>query len=374
MSITICPQFTELDSEITQDFCECLQENIDQIENCINLLDTSEDVELIHHLFRDVHSLKGNCRMVFLEPLVEVIHALEDIVSDMRQGLKTYVPFYGEFIMAIVVRINNMIHELRSTGEIAGKPHVTMLKVITDVHSCQTGKDIEALNKAMDTLVGYHPTKVDKSISESSTSSDMQETDNVDHNDDLAFFRRLSLQLDELNIHKSGRTQSVLDLCLSTNENLGSPVNIEQLTAAVYLHDIGMPLLPPDILNKPSQLKEDEFEVIKNHVDMGTQLLTKIKGWSDAADIVNQHHEKYDGSGYPRGLKQDEIHPGAMILALADTFYAVTNKRVDRSLKKSLFCAISLINDESGVQFKPDFVEAFNEAIRHHYIARKKTE
>ena len=362
MSVTTCPQFTELDSEITQDFSECLQENIDQIEACINLLDASDDPDLIHRLFRDVHSLKGNCRMVFLDPLVETIHSLEEIVSDMRQGLKTYSPLYGEFIMAIVLRLNDMIRDLMTAGEVIGEPQITMLSVIEKVRTCKKGKDTAALNSAMDTLVGCRP----------DSAEEPSEPEFIESNNDLAFFRRLSLQLDELNIYKSGRTQAVLDLCLSTNEGLGSPVNIEQLTAAVYMHDLGMSLVPPDILNNPNKLTVEEFKAIKNHVDMGTQLLKRIDDWSEAADIVHQHHEKYDGSGYPQGLKLDEIHPGAMIIALADTFYAVTNKRVDRSYKKSLFSAVSLINGESGVQFHPDFVEAFNETIRHHYVAQKQ--
>jgi len=364
MSVTTCPQFTELDNEITQDFLECLQENVEQIETCINLLDDSQDPELIHRLFRDVHSLKGNCRMVFLDPLVETIHALEEIVSDMRQGVKTYTPFYGEFFMAIVLRVNEMIRGLVANGEVAGEPQVTMSKVIQDVNKCASGQDAKAINAAMDTLVGSRP--------DTNAAAGSNQTDTTESNDDLVFFRRLSLQLDESNIYKSGRTQTVLDLCTATNIELGSPVDTEQLTAAVYLHDIGMSLVSPEILEKPSKLTADEFKVIRNHVDMGTYLLRKIQGWSEAADIVYQHHEKYDGSGYPQGLQQDDIHPGAMIIALADTFYAVTNKRVDRSYKKSLFSAVSLINGESGVQFNPKMVEAFNETIRQHYVARKE--
>jgi HD-GYP domain-containing protein (c-di-GMP phosphodiesterase class II) len=373
MSVTTCPQFTELDSEIIQDFAECLQENVEQIEAGIILLDSAKDPDLIHRLFRDIHSLKGNCRMVFLDPLVETIHSLEEIVSDMRQGLKTYVPLYGEFIIAIVLRLNNMIRGLIADGEVKGEPQVTMLKVIEEVRVCATGTDIDALNLAMDTLVGSRPsaTKPDDKASASEGAPDIPNESEVESNPDLALFRQLALQLDELNIYQRGRTQAVLDLCLSTNEDLGSPVDIEQLKAAVYLHDIGMSLVPSEILNKPSKLLPDEFQLIKNHIDMGTQLLKRIEGWSEASTMVHQHHEKYNGTGYPNGISHDEIHPGARIIALADTFYAITNQRADRSYKKSLFSAVTLINGESGAQFHPDYVEAFNETVRHRYIARK---
>jgi len=87
--------------------------------------------------------------------------------------------------------------------------------------------------------------------------------------------------------------------------------------------------------------------------------------------MVKQHHEKYDGSGYPGGLHGADIHPGAMIIALADTFYAVTHARADRSYKKSLFSAVSLINGQSGEQFDPGFVEHFNATIRRLYVQNK---
>lgn len=102
MPITTCPKFSELDAKIIQDFSECLQENIEEIETCLGLLENSHEPELVNRLFRDVHSLKGNCRMVLLDPLVETIHALEEIVSDMRQGSRRFSPewclFKSEFI------------------------------------------------------------------------------------------------------------------------------------------------------------------------------------------------------------------------------------------------------------------------------------
>jgi HD-GYP domain-containing protein (c-di-GMP phosphodiesterase class II) len=191
-------------------------------------------------------------------------------------------------------------------------------------------------------------------------------------NPDLAFFRRLALQLDDLGIHKQGRTDSILELCLSTNRDLEQPVDVDQLTAAVYLHDLGMSLVPVTILNKPSKLTEEEFRAIRNHVDMGAEILKRMNGWEEAASMVSQHHERFDGKGYPKGLANDEIHRGAMLIALADTFYSITNVRADRNHKKSLFSAVTKINGESGTQFDPTYVEAFNETVRSHYVSQKK--
>jgi two-component system response regulator RpfG len=373
MSVTTCPKFTELDPEIIQDFSECLQENVEQIEACISLLDSAFEPNLVHRLFRDVHSLKGNCRMVFLDPLVDTIHALEEIVSDMRQGTKTYSVLYGEFINAIVIRINQMILGFAKDGQVEGEPHLLMSEVIENVRSCANGTEDENINAALDTLVGSRNTQREKKVPVVAATEEIDPTltDETDSHPDLIFFRKLALQLDELNIYKSGRTQSILDLCLSTNEDLDNLVDAHQLTAAVYLHDLGMSLIPSEILNKPSKLSNDEFQLIKNHIEMGSQLLQRMPGWKEAATMISQHHEKYNGSGYPDGLSHDSIHPGAMIIALADTFYAITNERADRSYKKSLFSAVTLINGESSSQFNPKFVEAFNDTVRRHYIAPK---
>ncbi len=373
MSITTCPQFTELDPDIIHDFSDCLQENIDQIEVCLGLLDNDNDPKLVHRLFRDVHSLKGNCRMVFLNPLVDTIHSLEEIVSDMRQGTKTYSRLYGEFFAAIVVRINTMVLGFVNEGQVEGEPHLLMNEVIESVRLCADGKENETINAALDKLVGSRTPDTDKAAPtlEAPEIVEQPVVDETENHPDLIFFRTLALQLDELNIYKRGRTQIILDLCLSTNEDLNNLVDKNQLSAAVYLHDLGMALIPSEILNKPSKLTNEEFQLIKNHIEMGSQLLQRMTGWQEAAEMVRQHHEKYNGSGYPLGLSQENIHPGAMIIALADTFYAVTNERADRSYKKSLFSAVTLINGESGSQFNPKFVEAFNETVRRHYIAPK---
>jgi chemotaxis protein histidine kinase CheA len=370
MTVTTCAAFSNLDEEIIKDFSECLRENIDAIESCINLLDTESDPELIHRLFRDMHSFKGNCRMVELDPVAEPIHALEEIVSEMRQGTRQYESIYGDFFMSIILRIETMIKSFSSTGEVFGEPQVLMLKVINNVLACEPGQDNQAVNEALNSLANASKLAREalQTQNEDATIHDAPQTQTPLN--DLAFFKTLSLQLDELGIYKTGRTEALLDLCLRTNQELDEPVSPDQLTAAVYMHDIGMAFVPCSILEKASKLNQEELKVIENHINAGTQMLKKIPGWEVASEIVNQHHERYNGSGYPQGLSADNIHPGAMILALADTFYAVTHERADRSFKKSLFSATSMINGETGRLFKPCFVEAFNNTIRNRYLKR----
>jgi len=373
MSTITCPQFCEMDSEIIEDFSECLRENVEAIESCLSLLDEeqSPNQDLVHRLFRDIHSLKGNCRMVFLDPLVETIHSLEEIVSEMRQEKRNYHPAYGEFFMSTIVHLESMIDALLREGEVNDGQQTKIMGLIKTILAAETGKDVDALNQALILLSASSHSNEDDFTSQPENKQTSLQAPKSETEEDLAFFKKLSLQLDGLNPSRTERTQTILDLCLSTNNDMGKIVDIEQLTAAVYMHDFGMALVPYEILAKPTKLNAKEVERIHNHVGIGAQLLHRMKGWDEAAEIVLQHHEHYNGRGYPLKISGGNIHPGAMIIALADTFYAVTNERVDRSDKKSLFSAVTLINGESGEQFDPKFVEAFNETVRRNYIARR---
>ncbi len=373
MPLISCPQFTELDREIIDDFLECLQENVEAIEYCVDELDQQTSADLINHLFRDVHSLKGNCRMVFLEPMVEAVHALEEIVSDMRQGSRQYTPVYGEFIMAIVLRQRAAIMEMIAHTEIDDETLQLMNRLIRQVADSNDDNADAVINAAMDALVGARSEDGASTGEEGERESEAElvADDAAESNEDLVFFRRVAMQLDAVNPYHAGRSEALLALCLATNADMGEPVDPQQLTAAVYMHDLGMSLVPAQIMEKPGRLTPEEMKVIQQHVEISTQMLHRMPGWDEATEMVLQHHERYDGTGYPYGISGSAIHAGAQMIALADTFYAITHVRADRSTKKSLFGAMSLINGESGAQFDPRFVDAFNGTIRHLYVSGK---
>lgn len=133
---------------------------------------------------------------------------------------------------------------------------------------------------------------------------------------------------------------------------------LRQIARGAFLHDIGKMGIPDQVLRKPGPLSEDEREMMRRHCDIGYTVLKKIPFLKEAAEIVLAHQEFYDGSGYPRGLRGDEIPLGARIFAVADTFDAMTS---DRPYRKAL--PVSAAREEiqrfSGVQFDPRVVEAF---------------
>ena len=106
------------------------------------------------------------------------------------------------------------------------------------------------------------------------------------------------------------------------------------ISTASALHDIGKIAIPSEILNKPGRLTDEEFQVMKTHSMVGWQMIADLPGFQDeplvkiARDICRWHHERYDGRGYPDGLKGDEIPISAQIVALADVYDALTSQRV----------------------------------------------
>jgi putative nucleotidyltransferase with HDIG domain len=136
------------------------------------------------------------------------------------------------------------------------------------------------------------------------------------------------------------------------------PAELKTIVRGAYLHDIGKIAVPDAILRKPGRLTEEEMEVMRLHCENGYEIVRKVPSLSDAAQIVYSHQEAFDGSGYPRRLKGEEIPLGARIFAVADTLDAITSNRPYRQAS-SFEYAIEEIERCSGGQFDPQIVETF---------------
>jgi putative nucleotidyltransferase with HDIG domain len=143
---------------------------------------------------------------------------------------------------------------------------------------------------------------------------------------------------------------------------------IETIRAAALVHDIGKVGIPDTILNKPGPLDEPEWQLIKKHTLIGFDLLKNLEMYSEAAQVVKYEHEHWDGSGYPEGLKGEQIPLGARIIHVADVYHALTSDRPYRESqgKPSHYEpaeAVRIIRSESGRQFDPKVVEALVRVI-----------
>jgi putative nucleotidyltransferase with HDIG domain len=135
---------------------------------------------------------------------------------------------------------------------------------------------------------------------------------------------------------------------------------INVISRGAFLHDIGKMAIPDKILHKPGKLTDDEMAIMREHCYLGYKIISRIPFLAEAAEIVYAHQERYDGLGYPRGLKGDEIPLGARIFALADTLDAMRSKRDYRDAQ-----TIQAVRKEielwSGRQFDPKIVKVFLE-------------
>jgi putative nucleotidyltransferase with HDIG domain len=156
-----------------------------------------------------------------------------------------------------------------------------------------------------------------------------------------------------------GHSKRVTAFTIAIARKMGLPQEqINVIARGAFLHDIGKMAIPDNILNKPSKLSPEETEIMKEHPYSGYMIVSKIPFLADAAEIVYSHQEWYDGTGYPRGLKGDEIPLGARIFLIADTLDAMTSARPYRPAQ-SFEAARKEIERYSGRQFDPQIVRVF---------------
>jgi len=136
------------------------------------------------------------------------------------------------------------------------------------------------------------------------------------------------------------------------------------IARGAFLHDIGKMAVPDEILRKPGKLEPDEVATMREHCYHGYRMLQKIPFLQEAADIVYSHQERYDGTGYPRQLKGDQIPLGARIFSVADTLDAIMSDRPYRKAQ-SLEAARKEIVAWSGKQFDPEVVDVFVNIPEH---------
>ncbi|HUI40957.1 MAG TPA: HD domain-containing phosphohydrolase [Terriglobia bacterium] len=177
-------------------------------------------------------------------------------------------------------------------------------------------------------------------------------------------------------IETQGHSRRVTHYCLEMARALHcSPEELRVIARGSFLHDIGKIGIPDAILLKPYRLTDEEMSVMQSHARIGYELVCRIAFLTPAAQIVLSHQERWDGTGYPQGLRGTEIVLGARIFAVADTLDAMTSDRPYRAALP-FAAAHDEIAREAGRQFDPDVVKAFLEIPEEvwHKIRREATE
>lgn len=138
---------------------------------------------------------------------------------------------------------------------------------------------------------------------------------------------------------------------------------LKQLSTAAKFHDVGKVVIEDNILNKPDTLTEDEYKEVRRHAEIGYQIIKSINNMGDILDVILHHHEAWDGSGYPKGLKKEEIPLLSRIICVVDAYEAMIHDRPYRETKTHEEAVQELI-EFSGVQFDPGIVDALIEVTK----------
>jgi len=195
----------------------------------------------------------------------------------------------------------------------------------------------------------------------------------MQENDRIYFetIKSLNMAIEAKDHYTAGHCDRVTEYALAIADMIG--LGNKEKTRLIYgatVHDIGKIGIPGTLLNKTDRLTDEEFDKIKSHPEKGKNILENIHFLEDSIPVVYQHHERYDGKGYPQGLKGDEIDLLARIVAIADTFDAMTS---DRAYRKALSYEIAeqeLLRNK-GTQFDPELVDAFILALNQGIVVKE---
>ena len=184
--------------------------------------------------------------------------------------------------------------------------------------------------------------------------------------------KALTAALETRDLETHGHSERVVNFSLRLGRELN--LDAEQMRSLEFgslLHDIGKIGVPDAILRKPAKLTEEEWVRMREHPLHGQKILRGIEFLEGAARVVAQHHEKWDGSGYPLGLRGTQIDLNARIFAVADAFDAITSDRVYRA-GRSYGEALAELETYAGRQFDPRIVEAFRRVPREEWDAIRR--
>lgn len=247
---------------------------------------------------------------------------IDSAINALRVGAFDYImkPFDVRYVVAAVERALEY-HALRD----AKRRYETQLEGMVERRTAELGRALETLEHT------YRST-----------------------------LKALAAALETRDVETHGHSERVVRFSLRLGRELGlGGGQLKALEFGALLHDIGKIGVSDTILRKPSKLTEEEWIKMRQHPLHGQKILRGIEFLADAALVVGQHHEKWDGSGYPLGLRGEEIDLNARIFAVADAFDALTSDRVYRA-KTSYEESAAELDRCSGQHFDPDIVAAFH--------------
>lgn len=379
----------DFDDELITDFRESFNDHYETILNCIASLEISSDNDAsIDELFRSLHTIKGNARMLMFEHLAKFIHSIEDGLLALRDHKIQFTDLLGESITLSLDKAKEVSEDIFSNSisddisldiiqniflELQSSPQEEVDPICAKIIKEITGFDIDFTTICNQSEIDSILFDIQKPTQQSNSPEQFQfKTEMVQEmlhyitsdtpdtlKEHLGYMRYLALLLETKLPHWQGRTYQLLQLATAFNNALDSPVAAHQLEMAVYAHDMAFTFLPDSLLLNEEKFSEDEIGLMKTHTQIAADFIGLNSEWKVAREIVLQHHEKCNGTGYPNSLKENEICIGAKMLGIIDSFVAMTTYRPDRAYKRSVLTALNEIKKQAGKQFSAELVPIF---------------
>lgn len=351
------------DREALLEFVDALSDHAANVERCIALIrNAPEDRHRIAELFRAVHNIKGDATLCKVAVAIAIAHPIETVLSRFREGEIGFSDVLAEAILLAIDRLE-LAAEALAGGRTLDGLHLPPLVEGLERLALALPAQIDArAGDLIESVTGFRPAAALSAHLRGRAATAPADAA-TQAGEDLRFFRSLAAQFEARSPLFRGRTTRILRLAQETNLAAGKRIDPLQLEAAVYMHDVGMMLLPESIWLKVERMSDDDKQALRTHPGFAAGLLARMDGWSAAAEMVAQHHEMPDGAGYPLGLKNPQICDGARVLAIVDAFEAVMLKHIHRGKNRSVLRAIAEIN-ACDRQFAPEWIEPFNRVIR----------
>lgn len=364
----------DLEEDILCDLMEEINELYESSEQTLIELELRpEDNELQRALFRSIHTIKGDLGLVNFSPMIPLLQHVEDLLDYLRKGQVSYTSTMSDLVLLTMDRVKAFVEAVMAEGkaEYDDTLHQQLVMAISritpdngDEHEKRLTEAVLLLNPALDVITDdSNPENIQikpPTLATSGIPKDMSNEKKLD----VLFFRDLMQTIEKRSKFWVGRGDRVAKLALYINSTAGKPIDESQLAVASYVHDFGMAFMPLKLLHKSEALTDIEFNLMRSHVYKSSRLLEHLDQWDLARKIVMQHHERTDGTGYPLGLKEDDICDGAKLLAIVDTYDAMTHSRAHNDEKQlSKKEAVIEINRSAKGQFSMQWVRLFNQAM-----------
>lgn len=352
---SICSEFAELDAEVKQEFYADVKDCVADINECAAIVASEDTQVLVNRLFRSIHTIKGNCNMVFLPPFVEATHVIEELVQDVRNGKYPYHPAYGKLLITAINAIDELLGITMQNSTIDTDSLAKLERLMLMVKESDGESRVEQAMRGELAILDKH-----YSLDLVAVSQFEGEAFSIFDATDMEFFHYLSecqRAIDPL--HKL-RMKIQVNLLLSLNSRLHHPEEEEQILAALYTYEFFR------------IVEGSGVDRTRRRVFSAGSLLARVSGWSRASEIVFQTNEKWSGEGFPRGLQGNQIIEAAKALSLADEFASNALQHQTEGYKKSLFIAVKLINQKADIEYPQELINHFNQVIKQDFLTQKQ--